>query len=39
MKASPNAGDEALRQMSQAVQLFDKSEGIKVLLIVAPLFL
>lgn len=33
MKASPNAGDEALRQMSQAVQLFDKSEGIKVLLL------
>ena len=32
MKASPNAGDEALRQMSQAVQ-FDKSEGIKVLLL------
>ena len=32
MKASLNAGDEAFRQMSQAVR-FDKSEGIKVLLL------
>lgn len=32
MKASPNAGDEALGQMSQAVQ-FNKSEGIEVLLL------